>query len=76
MRAKTARILFWDVKVSGITLSICGRTALKLTYYNRLCQAGLQTFQKQGGQKGHIPHQLMYQAARRYLKRLSSSSRK
>lgn len=45
---KSGRIVFWDVKVSGITLSVFGRTALKLTYYNRLCQTELQTFLKQG----------------------------
>lgn len=73
---KSGRILLCNVKVSEITLSIFGRTASKLTYYNRLCQAGLQTFLKQSEQKGHVPHQLMYQAACRYLKRLNSSSRK
>lgn len=63
MRMKSGRIVVWDVKVSGITLSVCGRTALKLTYYNSLCQTELQTFLKQGEQKGHIPHQLIYQTA-------------
>lgn len=34
MRAKFRRILLHDAKVSEIMLSICGRAASRLTYYN------------------------------------------
>lgn len=70
------RTIFLRVKVLEIMLSICGSAVLKLTYYNTLCQARLQTFQKKGEQKGHIPQQLIYQAAGVYRKKLNSSSKK